>query len=109
MISLYIRPKMKESPIFSQIKSTGMSSAKPLKEAFTQWPNFRLFLVSLLGATAGQGVVWYTGQYYALFYLQSILEVSLRTGFIILALAMLCGMPFFTAFRALLHKIQLHT
>src|SRR5438270_5417 len=74
MISLYIRLKMKESPIFSQIKSTGMSSAKPLKEAFTQWPNFRLFLVSLLGATAGQGVVWYTGQYYALFYLQSILN-----------------------------------
>src|SRR5207253_11367197 len=105
MISLYIRLKMKESPIFSQIKSTGMSSAKPLKEAFTQWPNFRLFLVSLLGATAGQGVVWYTGQYYALFYLQSILKVSLRTGFIIVALAMLFGMPFFTVFGALSDKI----
>jgi MFS family permease len=105
MISLYIRLKMKESPIFSQIKSTGMSSAKPLKEAFTQWPNFRLFLVSLLGATAGQGVVWYTGQYYALFYLQSILRVSLRTGFIIVALAMLFGMPFFTVFGSLSDKI----
>src|SRR5258706_5928494 len=85
MISLYIRLKMKESPIFTQIKSTGMSSAKPLMEAFTQWPNFKLFLVSLLGATAAQGVVWYTGQYYALFYLQSILKRSLRTGFIIVA------------------------
>src|SRR6266404_5805950 len=85
MISLYIRLK--------------------LKEAFTQWPNFRLFLVSLLGATAGQGVVWYTGQYYALFYLQSILKVSLRTGFIIVALAMLLGMPFFTVFGALSDKI----
>src|SRR6266480_4181419 len=105
MISLYIRLKMKESPIFSQIKSTGMSSAKPLKEAFTQWPNFRLFLVSLLGATAGQGVVWYTGQYYALFYLQSILRVNLRTGFVIVALAMLFGMPFFTVFGALSDKI----
>src|SRR3989442_3669591 len=105
VISLYIRLKMKESPIFAQIKSTGMSSAKPLKEAFTQWPNFKLFLVSLLGATAGQGVVWYTGQYYALFYLQSILRVNLRTGFVIVALAMLFGMPFFTVFGALSDKI----
>jgi len=105
MISLYIRLKMKESPIFTQIKSTGMSSAKPLMEAFTQWPNFKLFLVSLLGATAGQGVVWYTGQYYALFYLQSILKVNLRTSFIIVALALLFAMPFFTVFGALSDKI----
>ncbi len=104
-ISLYIRLKMKESPIFSQIKSTGMSSAKPLKDAFTHWSNLRLVLISLLGATAGQGVVWYTGQYYALFYLQSILRVNLRTGFIIVALAMLFGMPFFTVFGALSDKI----
>jgi len=105
MISLYIRLKMRESPIFTQIKSTGMSSAQPLKEAFTQWPNFRLFLVSLFGATAGQGVVWYTGQYYALFYLQSILKVNLRTGFIVVAVALLLGMPFFTLFGALSDKI----
>src|SRR5215471_8979225 len=105
IISLYIRLKMKESPIFTQIKSTGMSSAKPLKEAFTQWPNFKLFLISLLGATAGQGVVWYTGQYYALFYLQSILKVNLRTGFIVVALALLLGMPFFTVFGSLSDKI----
>lgn len=105
MISLYIRLKMAESPIFTQIKSTGMSSAQPLKDAFTQWPNFRLVLVSLLGATAGQGVVWYTGQYYALFYLQTILKVNLRTSFIIVAIAMLLGMPFFTVFGALSDKI----
>src|SRR5689334_5626412 len=105
MISLYIRLKMKESPIFSQIKSTGMSSAQPLKDAFTHWSNLRLVLVSLLGATAGQGVVWYTGQYYALFYLQSILRVNPRTGYIIVALAMLFGMPFFTVFGALSDKI----
>jgi MFS family permease len=105
MISLYIRLKMQESPIFTQIKSTGMSSAQPLKEAFTQWSNFKLFLTSLLGATAGQGVVWYTGQYYALFYMQSILKVNLRTSFIIVALAMLFGMPFFTVFGALSDKI----
>jgi MFS family permease len=105
MISLYIRLKMAESPIFTQIKSTGMSSAQPLKDAFTQWPNFKLVLVSLLGATAGQGVVWYTGQYYALFYLQTILKVNLRTSFIIVAIAMLLGMPFFTVFGALSDKI----
>jgi MFS family permease len=105
MISLYIRLKMKESPIFDQIKSTGMSSAQPLKDAFTHWPNLKLVLISLLGATAGQGVVWYCGQYYALFYLQSILKVNLRTGFIIVAVAMLIGMPFFTVFGALSDKI----
>src|SRR5260370_3495364 len=105
MISLYIRLRMKESPIFEQIKSTGMSSAQPLKDAFTHWSNLKLVLISLLGATAGQGVVWYTGQYYALFFLQSVLKVNLRTGFIIVALAMLFGMPFFTVFVALSDKI----
>jgi MFS family permease len=105
MISLYIRLRMKESPIFDQIKSTGMSSAQPLKDAFTKWPNVKLVLVSLLGATAGQGVVWYTGQYYALFYLQKILRVNPKTGFIVVALAMLFGMPFFTLFGAISDKI----
>jgi MFS family permease len=105
MISLYIRLKMAESPIFTQIKSTGMSSAQPLKDAFTQWPNLKLVLVSLLGATAGQGVVWYTGQYYALFYLQTIIKVNPRTGYIIVAIAMLIGMPFFTLFGWLSDKI----
>jgi len=105
IISLYIRLKMKESPIFEQIKSTGMSSAQPLKDAFSHWPNFKLVLISLLGATAGQGVVWYTGQYYALFYLQTVLRVNARTGFIIVAIAMLIGMPFFTVFGALSDKI----
>jgi MFS family permease len=105
MISLYIRLRMQESPIFQNIKSTGMSSAQPLVDAFTKWPNLKLVLISLLGATAGQGVVWYTGQYYALFYLQSILKVNIRTGFIIVAIALLLGMPFFTVFGALSDKI----
>jgi len=105
MISLYIRLKMAESPIFTQIKSTGMSSAQPLKDAFTQWPNLKLVLISLLGANAGQGVVWYTGQYYALFYLQTIIKVNPRTGYIIVAIAMLIGMPFFTLFGWLSDKI----
>jgi MFS family permease len=104
-ISLYIRIRMKESPIFSQLKSAGMHSAKPLTDAFTQWANLKQVLVSLLGATAGQGVVWYTGQFYALFYLQTVLRVPGRTANIIVAIALLLGMPFFTFFGSLSDRI----
>lgn len=104
-ISLYIRLKMKESPIFTQIKSAGMSSLAPLKESFTQWPNLKRVLVSLFGATAGEGVVWYAGQFYALFYLQTILKVNPRTANVIIAIALLIGMPFFTVFGALSDRI----
>ncbi|HYV03036.1 MAG TPA: MFS transporter [Blastocatellia bacterium] len=100
-ISLYIRLRMKESPIFQHIKGSGMTSAKPLKEAFTQWPNLKLVLISLFGATAGQGVVWYTGQFYALFYLQTILKVNGTSANYIVAGALLLGMPFFVLFGAL--------
>src|SRR5216684_2482164 len=86
-ISLYIRLRMKESPIFQHIKSTGMTSAQPLKEAFTQWEKLKRVLISLFGATAGQGVVWYTGQFYALFYLQTVLKVNTKTANIIIAIA----------------------
>jgi MFS family permease len=104
-ISLYIRIRMKESPIYAQIKSAGMHSAKPLTEAFTQWTNLKRVLVSLLGATAGQGVVWYTGQFYALFYLQTILKMNARAANIVIAIALLAGMPFFTVFGALSDRI----
>lgn len=104
-ISLYIRLRMKESPIFEQIKSTGMNSAQPLKESFTKWPNLRLVLISLFGATAGQGVVWYTGQFYALFFLQTVLKVELAQSNRIVAYALLLGMPFFVVFGALSDKI----
>src|ERR1700739_3110712 len=97
-ISLYIRLKLRESPIFSQMKSAGKTSIQPLKDAFTKWPNLKQVLISLFGATAGQGVVWYTGQFYALFYLQTILKVNPRTANIIIAIALLIGMPFFTVF-----------
>ncbi|MFY9608143.1 MAG: MFS transporter [Blastocatellia bacterium] len=100
-ISLYIRLRMKESPIFQHIKGAGMTSVKPLKEAFTQWPNLKLVLISLFGATAGQGVVWYTGQFYALFYLQTILKVNGTSANYIVAGALLLGMPFFVLFGAL--------
>jgi MFS family permease len=104
-ISLYIRLRMKESPIFTHIKSTGMSSAQPLKEAFTQRENLRRVLVSLFGATAGQGVVWYTGQFYALFYLQAILKVNTTSANYIVAIALLLGMPLFVVFGALSDRI----
>ncbi len=104
-ISLYIRLKMKESPIFKQIKAAGMTSTKPLTDAFTKWPNLKAVLISLLGATMGQGVVWYTGQFYALFYLQTVLKVNGKMANIIVAVALLLSMPFFTAFGALSDKI----
>jgi MFS family permease len=92
---------MKESPIFTHLKSTGMTSAQPLKEAFTKWTNLKRVLISLFGATAGQGVVWYTGQFYALFYLQTVLKVNTTSANYIVAIALLMGMPFFVFFGAL--------
>jgi MFS family permease len=104
-ISLYIRIKMKESPIFTQIKAAGMTSVQPLTDAFGKWENLKRVLISLVGATAGQGVIWYTGQFYALFYLQTVLKVNPKTSNIIVAIALLCAMPFFTVFGALSDKI----
>src|SRR6267143_128098 len=104
-ISLYIRLKMKESPIFSQIKAAGMTSAQPLKDAFAKWDNLKRVLISLFGATAGQGVVWYCGQFYALFYMQTILKVNPTLTNKIVALAVLLGMPCFTVVGALSDRI----
>jgi MFS family permease len=104
-ISLYIRMQMKESPIFAQLKSAGITSTKPLTDAFTHGPNLRRVLVSLLGATAGQGVVWYTGQFFALFFLQTILRLNPRTANYAVALALLIGLPFFTVFGSLSDRI----
>jgi MFS family permease len=105
IISLYIRLQMKESPIFQQIKSTGMTSATPLKEAFTVPENFKRFLITLFGATAGQGVVWYTGQFFALFFMTAMLKVPARDAQIIVAKALLLGMPLFVLFGWLSDKI----
>jgi len=104
-ISLYIRLRMKESPIFSQIKTAGMTSSKPLVEAFTHWDNLKRVLISLFGATAGQGVVWYTGQFYALFYLQTVLKVNPRSSEYIVAIALLMAMPLFVVMGALSDRI----
>src|SRR3984885_7209300 len=104
-ISLYIRLLMRGSPLFAQLKSAGMTSAQPLKEAFTKWPNLKNVLISLFGATAGQGVVWYTGQFYALFYMQTVLKVNVKNANIVAAIALLGGMPFFTVVGALSDRL----
>ena len=104
-ISLYIRMRMKESPIFQQIKSAGMTSSKPLIEAFTKWENLKRVLISLFGATAGQGVVWYTGQFYALFYLQTVLKVNAIASQYIIAIALLFAMPLFVVMGSLSDRI----
>ena len=104
-MSLYIRMKMAESPLYSSLKSAGKTSMAPLKESFGNWKNFRIVLLVLLGATAGQGVVWYTGQFYAFAFMQSIMKLSLEKASIIVATAVLLGMPFFTVFGSLSDKI----
>lgn len=105
VVSLYIRLRMKESPIFQHVKSSGMTSANPLIEAFTKWENLKRVLISLFGATAGQGVVWYAGQFYALFFMQSILNINHTSANYIIAIALLMGMPFFVVFGALSDRI----
>lgn len=104
-ISLYIRWKMKESPIYTQIKAAGMHSTKPLTDAFTNWKNLKQVLTSLFGATAGQGVLWYTAQFYALFYLQTVLKLNAKSANIDVAIAILAGMPFYTVFGALSDRV----
>jgi MFS family permease len=104
-MSLYIRLKLKESPLFSSLKASGKSSMAPLRESFGNWSNLKIVLLVLFGATAGQGIVWYTGQFYALTFLQSVLKVDLTKASIIVAVAILFGMPFFVVFGALSDKI----
>jgi MFS family permease len=104
-MSLYIRLRMKESPIFSHLKQSGKTSHAPLRESFGTWDNWKRVLISLFGATAGQGVVWYTGQFYALFYLQNILKVEPRTANIAVAAALVLAMPLFVVFGALSDRI----
>jgi MFS family permease len=104
-VSLYVRLRMQESPIFATIKSTGQTSKQPLKDSFARWNNLRRVLIILFGLTAGQGVVAYTGQFYSLFYLQTILKVNAKTASIVVAVALLLGMPFVTLCGALSDKI----
>src|SRR4030095_8291733 len=91
-LSFYVRLRMNESPIFQQMKQSGRTSATPLKEAFTEGPNLKRVLIPLCGAAAGQVVVWYTGQFCALFSLQAILKVDTASASFIVAIALLIGM-----------------
>jgi MFS family permease len=104
-VSLYVRLKLRESPIFAFIKSVGKTSTNPIKEAFADASNLRQVLICLFGAAAGQGVVAYTGQFYSLFYLQSILKVNPRTTNLVMAVAITMAVPFLTVFGALSDKI----
>jgi len=104
-MSFYIRMKLSESPLYASLKSQGKTSTAPLKEAFGNWSNFKIVLLVLFGATAGQGVVWYTGQFYALSFMQSIMKVGVVQSSIVVAIAVLLAMPFFTIFGALSDRI----
>jgi MFS family permease len=104
LFALYIRIRLRETPLFSKLKAAGKTSAKPLKEAF-QGGAWKLMVLALFGATAGQGVVWYTGQFWALFFLQTQLEVSLVQSAIIVGIAIVLGTPFFLVFGALSDRV----
>ena len=104
-ISLWIRLQLQESPVFRQMKAEGATSKAPLSEAFGKWRNARVVLIALLGAVAGQAVVWYAGQFYALFYLERILKVEGGTANILIAIALVIGTPFFIFFGWLSDKI----
>ena len=104
-VSVYIRLQLQESPAFLQIKQEGKLSTAPLTEAFGQWSNLKIVLLALFGATAGQAVVWYGGQFYALFFLEKILQVDSKAANLIIAAALLIGTPFFVVFGSLSDRI----
>lgn len=104
-ISMWIRLQLNESPVFQKMKEEGTTSKAPLTEAFGKWGNLKIVLIALLGAVAGQAVVWYTGQFYALFFLEKMLKVDPATANILIAVALALGTPFFVIFGWLSDKI----
>ena len=104
-VSIYIRLKLNESPVFLQMKAEGKRSKAPLRESFTNWANGKIVLVALLGAAAGQGVVWYTGQFYALFFLTTTLKISWDTAYTVVGVALVLGTGFFLFFGWLSDRI----
>jgi MFS family permease len=105
IFSVYIRLKLEESPVFKKIKSEGGTSKAPLTESFANWDNGKIVLLALLGATAGQGVVWYTGQFYALFFLLITLKLDFQTTYILIGISLIIGTPFFVFFGWLSDRI----
>jgi MFS family permease len=104
-MSYYIRVRLRESPLFTRLKEANKTSTAPIQESFGTWPKWKIFLLVLFGATAGQAVVWYTGQFYALFFLQTVLKVPLATAYLIVAVALLIGAPLFIFFGSLSDRI----
>ncbi|WP_298925950.1 MFS transporter [uncultured Ramlibacter sp.] len=104
-ISVWIRLSLNESPAFQKMKSEGKTSKSPLSESFGQWKNLKIVILALLGLTAGQAVVWYTGQFYALFFMTTIAKVDATTANLLIAGSLLIGTPFFILFGTLSDKI----
>ena len=104
-ISLYIRMRLEESPVFREMKDAGGGSKAPLTEAFARWPNLKIVLIALVGAVAGQAVIWYAGQFYALFFLEKTLKVDGATANILIAIALALATPFFVFFGWLSDRV----
>jgi len=104
-VSLWIRMQLNESPAFLKMKEEGKVSKAPLTEAFGKWPNLKIVLIALFGAVAGQAVVWYTGQFYALFFLEKMMKVDGATTNILIAIALVLATPFFVFFGWLSDKV----
>ena len=105
IVSMWIRLQLDESPVFKRMKEQGKTSRAPLTEAFGKWPNLKLVIIALFGAVAGQAVVWYTGQFYALFFLEKMMKVDGATANILIAIALAIGTPFFILFGWLSDRI----
>ncbi len=105
LFSYVLRHKMQESPLFARVKASGKASRTPIKDAFGDPENRRWALLALFGATAGQGVIWYTGQFYALYFLQTVLKINFLTSNYIVAGALLAATPFFIVFGSLSDRL----
>jgi hypothetical protein len=105
VVSVWIRLSMNESPAFKKMKEEGRTSKAPLTESFAQWKNLKIVILALVGLTAGQAVVWYTGQFYALFFLTQTLKIDGNTANLLIAASLLIGTPFFVIFGTLSDKI----
>src|SRR4051794_4308809 len=104
-VSVWIRLRLNESPLFATMKAEGRTSKAPLTESFARWPNLKVVLLALFGLTAGQAVVWYTGQFYSLFFLTQTLKVDAQRANLLIAGALLLGTPFFLVFGTLSDRV----
>jgi MFS family permease len=104
-VSLYMRIRMRESPLFAKLKGSGNASKNPIKESFTNPVNLRYVVIALFGVTAGQGVVWYTGQFYALTFMQSALKIDWKTAYVLMSVALALTTPLFLFFGWLSDRI----